>query len=64
MPLLATLASAIVGLTLAAPLHDHFLRLAAGGASGGLAYLALSWITNREWANSMLTLLGRREARV
>lgn len=63
MPLVSTLAAAAAGQVAATPLTEHLLRLGVGGIVGGATYLALSWLTNREWANSMLALLGRREAR-
>jgi len=61
-PLLATAAAAGVGLFVALPITDHFIRIVAGGIAGGLIYLGSSWFLNRRWVLSMMALVGRRKA--
>lgn len=42
------------------PLDHGVLRLAAGCATGGTSYLALSWFFNKRWATAMLELFDTR----
>jgi O-antigen/teichoic acid export membrane protein len=57
LPALATACAAIVGISLAHLVEAPLVRLALGGAAGGAAYIASSWVVNRDWLISMTELL-------
>lgn len=57
LPALATACAAAAGLLATAPLQGTLPRLFAGSVAGSLAYVAASYLLNRDWLMSMSELL-------
>lgn len=62
VPGIVTAASAAIALGIAEPIHAAIPRLVVGLLTGGLCYMGLSWVINRDWVHSMMALAGRRGA--
>jgi O-antigen/teichoic acid export membrane protein len=57
VPLWLSLGAGMCGWLATLCLDHGTLRLAVGGTTGAISYLALSWLFNKRWANAMLELV-------
>lgn len=57
LPALTTICAALAGVAVLQLIDGTLARLVVGGTAGILAYLASSWLINREWLMSMAELL-------
>lgn len=57
VPLWLALAAGVMAWLSAHSLNHGTVRLLVGGITGGVTYLALSWLFNRMWATAVLELL-------
>jgi O-antigen/teichoic acid export membrane protein len=57
VPLVCALLAGVVACLVAQSLPSGILRLATGCTAGGIVYLGLSWLLNKNWVLAMLELL-------
>jgi O-antigen/teichoic acid export membrane protein len=61
-PLLVTAVACATAFAVSRPIDVLLLRLVIGLATGGIAYLAISWFLNRRWCMAVLGVAFRRHA--